>query len=131
MDRSYQAIFDDLSRRIPRELLMELDRAVGDKMIETERDTLNHLVIGVYTPHTVPNVGPAISTETALPVTIDECDHRQNAESAKAFRQDVPRIADAFELMARASLERDFGNDDRAEELMNEAKTISDRAVAS
>lgn len=103
---------------IDRDLWVEYDRLEGELYFDAQREALQHLVIGIRDDGCFPSIRDAISTESCNPVEIDECGHRHNARSARFFAKDAPLAADVMELLARAQLERDFGHEDRAAELM-------------
>jgi hypothetical protein len=113
----HSALYDQLRKRLvddpeSLELLGLLSAAHCDEMLEVERLTLDSLVIGIHNPGNWPGFSDWRTTRRTT-IEPDECDHRNNAEAARMFRSmgAGDEVAEKFERLARASLERDLGDD--------------------
>ena len=121
------ALYNQLRERLAddpesTELLRLLSNAHSDEMAETERLTLDNLVIGIYSPGSYPSFSDWRTTRRTN-IEPDECDHRHDAEAALMFREMGVKdgIAEKFERLARAKLERDLGDDGPLEQIFAES----------
>ena len=118
----YAAAFERVQALVPQDVWWELDDARGELMMAHEGEVLGHLVIGVSTPGSFPAVAHAVRIVEAERVDLDQCEHHYLAAMQAVFG---PGIGEAFELLARAELERSFGNATEAEELTGRAWALT------